>query len=271
VPLADDVDLDAVASATAGMVGAELANLINEAALQAARRDHTAVQQADFSDALERIVLGSERRIVLSADERRRTAYHEAGHALLGMLTPGADPVRKISIVPRGHALGVTFQSPDADRYSYSASYLRGRIAGMLAGRAAEELIYDDVTTGAENDLEQATGIAKQMVGRWGMSEKVGLMTVLPDPRREQPLGFGGDGTSPATQELIETEARHILDQGHDQALATLRANRHRLDALVETLLRTETLDTADAYRAAGVPYPAEPELPAQAPDVVPR
>ena len=263
VPLADDVDLDAVASATAGMVGAELANLINEAALQAARRDHTAVQQADFSDALERIVL--------SADERRRTAYHEAGHALLGMLTPGADPVRKISIVPRGHALGVTFQSPDADRYSYSASYLRGRIAGMLAGRAAEELIYDDVTTGAENDLEQATGIAKQMVGRWGMSEKVGLMTVLPDPRREQPLGFGGDGTSPATQELIETEARHILDQGHDQALATLRANRHRLDALVETLLRTETLDTADAYRAAGVPYPAEPELPAATPDVVPR
>ena len=271
VPLADEVDLDAVASATAGMVGAELANLINEAALQAARRDHTAVQQADFSDALERIVLGSERRIVLSADERRRTAYHEAGHALLGMLTPGADPVRKISIVPRGHALGVTFQSPDADRYSYSASYLRGRIAGMLAGRAAEELVYDDVTTGAENDLEQATGIAKQMVGRWGMSEKVGLMTVLPDPRREQPLGLGGDGTSPATQELIETEARHILDQGHDQALATLRANRHRLDALVETLLRTETLDTADAYRAAGVPYPAEPELPAQAPDVVPR
>ena len=271
VPLADDVDLDAVASATAGMVGAELANLINEAALQAARRDHTAVQQADFSDALERIVLGSERRIVLSADERRRTAYHEAGHALLGMLTPGADPVRKISIVPRGHALGVTFQSPDADRYSYSASYLRGRIAGMLAGRAAEELVYDDVTTGAENDLEQATGIAKQMVGRWGMSEKVGLMTVLPDPRREQPLGLGGDGTSPATQELIETEARRILDQGHDQALATLRANRHRLDALVETLLRTETLDTADAYRAAGVPYPAEPELPAQAPDVVPR
>jgi cell division protease FtsH len=271
VPLADDVDLDAVASATAGMVGAELANLVNEAALQAARRDHTAVQQADFSDALERIVLGSERRIVLSADERRRTAYHEAGHALLGMLTPGADPVRKISIVPRGHALGVTFQSPDADRYSYSASYLRGRIAGMLAGRAAEELVYDDVTTGAENDLEQATGIAKQMVGRWGMSEKVGLMTVLPDPRREQPLGLGGDGTSPATQELIETEARRILDQGHDQALATLRANRHRLDALVETLLRTETLDTADAYRAAGVPYPAEPELPAQTPDVVPR
>jgi cell division protease FtsH len=270
VSLAPDVDLDAVASATPGMVGAELANLVNEAALTAARRDHTAVHQADFSDALERIVLGSERRIVLSASERRRTAYHEAGHALVGMLTPGADPVRKISIVPRGHALGVTFQSPDADRYSYAASYLRGRIAGMLAGRAAEELVHGDVTTGAENDLEQATNIAKQMVGRWGMSEKVGMMTVLPDPRREQPLSLGGDGTSPATRELVETEARRILDQGYEQALETLRANRHRLDALVEALLRVETLDAAEAYRAAGVPMPATPDLPDQAPDVVP-
>jgi cell division protease FtsH len=271
VPLAPDVDLDAVAAVTPGMVGAELANLVNEAAILAARRNHTQLHQADFTDALERIVLGSERRIMLSAEDRRRTAYHEAGHALVGMLTPGADPVRKISIVPRGHALGVTFQSPDADRYSYSASYLRGRIAGALAGRAAEELIYDDVTTGAENDLEQATGIAKQMVGRWGMSEKVGMLSALPDPRREQPLSLGGDGTSPATRELVETEARRILDQGHDQALETLRANRHRLDALVEALLRTETLDAADAYRAASVPYPAEPDLPAQAPDAVRR
>jgi cell division protease FtsH len=271
IPLADDVDLDAVASATPGMVGAELANLVNEAAILAARRNHTQVHLADFSDALEKIVLGSERRIVLSAAERRRTAYHESGHALLGMLTPGADPVRKISIVPRGHALGVTFQSPDADRYSYSASYLRGRIAGMLAGRAAEELVYDDVTTGAENDLEQATGIAKQMVGRWGMSEKLGMMSVLPDPRREQPLTLGGDGISPATAELVETEARRILDACHDQALKTLRANRDRLDALVEALLQVETLDAAEAYRAAGVPMPATPDLPVQAPNAVPR
>ena len=271
VPLAGDVDLDAVASATPGMVGAELANLINEAAILAARRNHTQVQQADISDALERIVLGSERRILLSAADRRRTAYHEAGHALVGMLTPGADPVRKISIVPRGHALGVTFQSPDADRYSYSASYLRGRIAGALAGRAAEELIYGDVTTGAENDLEQATNLAKQMVGRWGMSEKVGMLSVLADPRREQPLSMSGDGTSPATRELVETEARRILDQSHDQALQVLRANRHRLDALVQALLRTETLDTADAYQAAGVPYPAQPDLPPQTPHVIRR
>src|SRR5215213_2294125 len=247
VPLAPDVDLDAVAAATPGMVGAELANLVNEAALTAARRNHTQVHLADFTDALEKIVLGSERRIMLSAEDRRRTAYHEAGHALVGMLTPGAD------------------------RYSYSASYLRGRIAGMLAGRAAEELIYNDVTTGAENDLEQATGIAKQMVGRWGMSEAVGMLSALPDPRREQPLSLGGDGTSPATRELVEIEARRILDQGYEQALKTLRANRQRLDALVEALLRTETLDAADAYRAAGVLYPAEPDLPAQAPDVVRR
>jgi cell division protease FtsH len=271
VSMAGDVDLDAVASATPGMVGADLANLVNEAALTAARRNHTQVHQADFTDALERIVLGTERRIVLSAEDRRRTAYHEAGHALVGMLTPGADPVRKISIVPRGHALGVTFQSPDADRYSYSASYLRGRIAGALAGRAAEELIYDEVTTGAENDLEQATNVAKQMVGRWGMSEKVGMMSVLPDPRREQPLSLSGDGTSPATRELVETEARRILDQGYEQALETLRANRQRLDGLVEALLVSETLDAADAYHAAGVPYPAEPDLPAQAPDAVRR
>jgi cell division protease FtsH len=271
VALADDLDLDAVAAATPGMVGAELANLVNEAAILAARRDHTQVHQADFSDALERIVLGSERRILLSAAERRRTAYHEAGHALVGMLTPGADPVRKISIVPRGHALGVTFQSPDADRYAYSASYLRGRIAGALAGRAAEELVYGEVTTGAENDLEQATGIARQMVGRWGMSQAVGAMSVLPDPRREQPLSLGGDGISPATRELVETEARGLLDQGYDQALETLRANRPRLDALVQALLQTETLDAADAYRAADIPYPPQPQLPAPAPNIVRR
>jgi cell division protease FtsH len=178
------------------------------------------------------------------------------------MLTPGADPVRKISIVPRGHALGVTFQFPDADRYSYSASYLRGRIAGMLAGRAAEELVHGDVTTGAENDLEQATGLAKQLVGRWGMSEKVEMLSVLPDPRREQPLSLGGDGTSPATRELVETETRRILDQCYEQALETLGANRHRLDALVEALLRTETLDAANAYRALACPCRPTPSCP---------
>ncbi len=158
VPIADDVDPDRLAASTPGMVGADLANLVNEAAIIAARHDHDRVHQHDFTEALEKIVLGTERRIMLSPEERERTAYHESGHALLGMLLPGADPVRKISIVPRGRALGVTFQAPDADRYGYGADYLRGRITGALGGRAAEELVYADVTTGAESDLEQVTG-----------------------------------------------------------------------------------------------------------------
>src|SRR5512142_808988 len=169
VPLAADVDLDKVAGDTAGMAGADLANLVNEAALFAARRNEQHVGSKDFSDALERIVLGTERRIVLSPLEKERTAYHESGHALLGMLQPGADRVRKISIVPHGQALGVTYQSPDADRHGYGESYLRGRLIGMLGGRAAEILIYGETTTGPESDLEQATSIARQMVGRWGM------------------------------------------------------------------------------------------------------
>src|SRR5262249_46318786 len=147
VPLADDVDLAGIAASTPGMVGAELRNLVNEAALTAARRSHAAVQQGDFADSIERIVLGAARRIILSDDDRRRTAYHESGHALLGMLEPGADPVRKISIIPRGRALGVTFQSPDADRYGYTESYLKGRITGALGGRASEQLIYGETTT----------------------------------------------------------------------------------------------------------------------------
>src|SRR4051794_11588357 len=205
VPLADDVDLGQVAASTPGMVGADLRNLVNEAALTAARRGHEKVAAADFSDALEKIVLGTERRITLSPEERERTAYHESGHALLGMLEPGADPVRKVSIIPRGQALGVTFQSPDADRYGYGASYLRGRIVGALGGRAAEEIVYGDVTTGAESDLEQITSIARQMVGRWGMSDAVGLVSVLPRPGNEPTLFPGSDSSAPSesTRELV--------------------------------------------------------------------
>ena len=161
VPLASDVELGTIASTTPGMVGADLKNLVNEAALLAARRGHDGVEFAEFTEALEKIILGTERSIMLSAADRRRTAYHEAGHALLGMLEPGADPVRKISIVPRGRALGVAFQSPNADRYGFSVGYLRGRIIGALGGRAAEEIIFGDVTTGAESDLEQVTSIAR--------------------------------------------------------------------------------------------------------------
>ncbi|HEX2275312.1 MAG TPA: ATP-dependent zinc metalloprotease FtsH, partial [Acidimicrobiales bacterium] len=249
VPLADDVDLSAVAAITPGMVGADLKNLINEAALLAARRGRERVQLSDFNDALEKIVLGTARRVVLSEEDRRRTAYHEAGHALLGMLTPGADPVRKISIIPRGHALGVTFQSPDTDRYGYSAGYLLGRIAGALGGRAAEQLVYGEVTTGAESDLEQATRIARQMVGRWGMSSAVGPVSVLPGRNDQPALGYDGNEPAPATRELVDAEVRRLLEEGNERARQTLAANRHRLDNLVEALLRVETLDADEAYR----------------------
>ncbi len=250
VPLADDVDLGTIASNTPGMVGADLKNLVNEAALTAARNDRDQVTLADFNNALERIVLGAERRIMLSREERERTAYHESGHAVLGMLEPGADPVRKVSIVPRGRALGVTFQSPDADRYGYDANYLRGRIVGALGGRAAEEIVYGNVTTGAESDLEQVTAIARQMVGRWGMSEAVGLVSAL--PRDDEAVFPGGSTVSEATRELIDSEVRRIVDECYEKAVGRLRENRDRLESLTKALLEQETLDEADAYRAAG-------------------
>jgi cell division protease FtsH len=254
VPLAEDVDLDTIAATTPGMVGADLRNLVNEAALLAARRDHTKVRLADFTDALERIVLGAERKLVMSEQDRRRTAYHEGGHAILGMLLPGADPVRKVSIVPRGRALGVTFQSPDTDRYGYGVAYLRGRITGALGGRAAEELVFGDVTTGAESDLEQVTAIARQMVGRWGMSAAVGKVSVLPRPDEESALLLPGAArVSEETLELIDAEVRRIVDECYTEAADLLRTNRERLDRLAAALLEQETLDEADAYRAAGI------------------
>jgi cell division protease FtsH len=258
VPVADDVDPGRLAASTPGMVGADLANLVNEAAIIAARHGHDRVHHHDFTEALEKMVLGTERRIMLSPEERERTAYHESGHALLGMLLPGADPVRKISIVPRGRALGVTFQAPDSDRYGYGADYLRGRITGALGGRAAEELVYADVTTGAESDLEQVTAIARRMVGRWGMSEEIGPVSVLPGPA-DEPLLFPGTGSgpSPHTQELVDEEVRRIVDDCYADALRLLTANRERLTALAEALLERETLDEADAYEVAGIPREA--------------
>jgi cell division protease FtsH len=252
VPMAGDVELGDVAATTPGMVGADLRNLVNEAALMAARRGHESVQMNDFTDAMEKILLGTERKILMSHEERERTAYHEAGHALLGMLAPGADPVRKVSIIPRGRALGVTFQSPDADRYSYSAAYLRGKITGALGGRAAEQLVFGEVTTGAESDLVQVTQIARRMVGRWGMSAAIGAVSVVP----EEPAGgypFAAAETSPLTLELVDQEVRRIVDECEKSALEVLAANRDKLDALAAALLDKETLDEADAYEVAGV------------------
>src|SRR4029077_18793157 len=186
IPLADDVDLGALSASTPGMVGADLANLANEAALLAARREHEKVQMSDFTDSLEKIMLGSPRGIVLSPADRERTAYHESGHALVGMLTSGADPVRKVSIIPRGMALGVTLSTPDSDRFSYTREDLEAKIRVALGGRVAEEIVFGSITSGAESDLQQLTQIARQMVGRWGMSDKVGPVTVLPQDGQGQ-------------------------------------------------------------------------------------
>jgi len=274
VPLAADVDLAAVAASTAGMVGADLKNLVNEAALLAARRGRDKVTAADFSDALEKVVLGTVRGIMLSPEEKERTAFHESGHALLGMLTPGADPVRKVSIIPRGQALGVTFQSPQTDRYGYSVTYLRGRIVGALGGRAAEETVFGEVTTGAENDLDQVTAIARQMVGRWGMSGTIGPVSVLPPPGRESPLGL--DGVAPGTKEIVDTEVRRIVDECYAEAKETLQHHRKQLDRLAHTLVERETLNEEEAYAAAGIRRETAPaavargDVPARRPERAP-
>ena len=252
VPLADDVDLGAIASTTPGMVGADLANLVNEAALLGARRGHERVEEADFTDALERIVLGAERKVMMSPADKRRTAYHEGGHAIVGMLTEGADPVRKISIIPRGFALGVTFAAPDADRFNYSEQELRAKLMVALGGRAAEEVVFGDLTTGAESDIQQLTQIARQMVGRWGMSEAIGTVAVLPADG-QGPLLPGVSDVSEETQQLIDEEVRRLVATAHDASVALLREHRDKLDALVEKLLEHETLDEADAYAAAGI------------------
>jgi cell division protease FtsH len=263
LPLADDIDLDEIAASTPGMVGADLANLANEAALLAARRNHAKVEMSDFTDSLEKIMLGAPRGIVLSREDRERTAYHESGHALVGMLTPDADPVRKVSIIPRGMALGVTLSTPDADRVSYSREDLEAKIRVALGGRAAEEIVYDRITTGAESDIQQLTQIARQMVGRWGMSDKLGPIAVLPNDGAG-PFLPGASETSPQTQWVVDEEVRRLVDEAHAEVTQLLIDHREQLESLAHALLEAETLDAADAYGAARVPMrPAElqPEL----------
>ncbi|MFF9605984.1 ATP-dependent zinc metalloprotease FtsH [Streptomyces sp. NPDC003388] len=249
MPLAGDVDLAQVARVTPGMTGADLANLANEAALLAVKGKQERVTQADLSEALEKVQLGAERTLVMPEEDRRRTAYHESGHALLGMLQTGADPVRKITIVPRGRALGVTMSTPEVERYAHSEGYLRGRIIGALGGMAAEEVVYGVVTTGAESDLEQVTNIARGMVARWGMSERVGRLSALPGDA-QQAYGLSA---APQTLDVIDAEMRRIVDECYEEARQKLRDHRGRLDALAHALLENETLEEADAYRIAGI------------------
>jgi cell division protease FtsH len=265
VLLADDVDLERIAASIPGSTGADIALLVNEAALSAARRDHAKVEQRDFTDAIEKILLGAERQVVMTDEDRRRTAYHESGHALVGMLTPGADPVRKISIIPRGQALGVTLSTPDTDRYGYQLEQLIAQIKVALGGRAAEKVVLDDLSTGAESDIQNLTQVARSMVGRWGMSDAVGPIAVT-DGRQDGLLLPGAMPASEPTQELVDREVRRIVDSAEREVVDLLTEHREQLDALAGALLEHETLDQAEAYEIAGVPLAdAKPQEQAKA------
>jgi cell division protease FtsH len=205
----------------------------------------------DLTDALERLVLGSERRILMSSEERRRTAVHEAGHAIVGMLTPGADPVRKVSIIPHGKTLGVILSAPAADRFSYHAEYLKAKVDVTLAGHTAESLVYGGVSTGAENDLRQATELARHMVGSWGMSDAIGPMAILADP--DQAIAFPASReTSDDTQRLLDSEVRRILKGARERVATLLSTHRDALDRLAQALIDQESLDDAAVREAAG-------------------
>jgi len=250
VPLAPDADLAQIAASIPGLVGADIRNLVNEAALLAARREEDAVHQKDFMDALEKIVLGPARPIVLSQAERERVAYHEGGHAILGLILPGADPVNRVTITPHGQALGVTYQRPEDDRHNYDEAYLRARVIGAMGGRAAEDIVYGTRTTGAESDMQQATNIVRQMVTRWGMSERLGAVALAQrsdaflDPAEAEAATVGGwRPYSDDTARLIDAEVRRILDESYAEAARLLRQQRHELDALANALLEHETLD----------------------------
>jgi cell division protease FtsH len=270
IPLDDDVDLETLAASMPGMVGADIANLTNEAALLAARRNHKKVQMADLTDSLEKIMLGAPRGLVLEPADRERTAYHESGHALVGMLTPGADPVRKVSIIPRGMALGVTLSTPDSDRVSYSLEELQAKIKVALGGRVAEEVVYGAITTGAESDIQQLTMIARQMVGRWGMSAAIGPIAVLPEEGQGMFLP-GASETSQETQRVVDEEVRKLVDGAHQEVTQLLEAHREQLESLAQALLKAETLDAPEAYAAAGVPQAPQAEpAPTPAPTPTP-
>jgi cell division protease FtsH len=262
MPLSADVSLGELAAATPGFSGADLKNLANEAALMAARLQQDEVRQKNFMDSLEKIVLGPERPILLSRADRERIAYHEGGHAVLGLVVPGADPVNRVTIVPRGQALGVTYQRPDSDRYSYTEGYLRARIIGLLGGRTAEEIVYGTRTTGAENDIEQATNLARMMVTRWGMSDALGTVQLAP---RENPYlsrlggsyggGLGGERSfSEKTAGEIDAEVRRIIDDCHKEARILLDAHRRQLDLLAVALVAQETLEEQEILEITGLP-----------------
>jgi len=262
VPLEEDVDLSAVAGQTVGFAGANLENLVNEAALLAGRRKKKKVSMDEFSDARDKILLGAEREDMITDEERNIVAYHEAGHALVAKLLPGTDPVQKVTIIPRGRALGVTEQVPERDRYNYNKEYVLNRIAIMLGGRAAERIIFNDVTSGAANDLKQVTSIARKMVTQWGMSEKIGPVSYKVGEEHQflgkemaQPKDF-----SEYTAKLIDDEIKRIVSEMEDKARKLLEENRNKLDALAHALLVHESITADEINRLIGQKTNNEPE-----------
>ncbi len=252
IPLGKDVDLDVIARSTPGFSGADLANLVNEAALLAARKSKTTVDMEDFDEAKDKVLMGVERRsMIISDEEKRNTAYHEAGHTLVAKLTPGTDPIHKVSIIPRGRALGVTQQLPLDDRYTYSKDFLLKTLRVLLGGRAAEEIALKHLTTGAGNDLERATDLARKMVCEWGMSERLGPLTY---GKREEHLFLGREiakhkDYSEKTAEEIDEEVKKIVTDAYNAARSLLQENHHLLERLATELLKKETLsaDEIDA------------------------
>jgi cell division protease FtsH len=254
IPLAADVRLEIIAKGTPGMAGADLANLVNESAVLAARRNKTLVDMQDFEDAKDKVMLGVERRsLVLTEAERKLTAYHEAGHAIVAIKIPGSDPIHKVTIVPRGRALGLTASLPEVDRHNYTKDWLIGSLAMFFGGRVAEELVFgaDKVTTGAGNDIERATALARRMVTQFGMSELIGPLAV---GDKEQEIFLGREFAqrreiSERTAQMVDDEVKRLVDEAYARATAIIMEHRELLDRIADTLLERETIDREDLDR----------------------
>jgi cell division protease FtsH len=263
VPLADNIDFDALAAATVGFSGAELHNLVNEAALLAARKDKKKVEAEDFDQGRDKIIMGLEREDFMNEEERLGVAYHEAGHALVAKLLPGADPIKKVTIIPRGQALGATEQVPEEDRHNITRNYLLDRIAVIMGGRAAEKLVYNETTTGAGDDLKKATQLIRRMVCQWGMSEKIGPVVINmgeahPFLGREisEPKNFSED-----TSRVIDEEIRRISLEMQEKAETLLRENRGKLDALADALVEHETISDEEIDHVFACEMPQMPVI----------
>jgi cell division protease FtsH len=261
IPIGQDVSANIIARGTPGMSGADLANLCNEAALMAARRNARVVEMQDFEKAKDKILMGPERKsMVMPENERRNTAYHESGHALIGKLLPKCDPVHKVTIIPRGRALGVTMSLPENDRYSYDKEYMLNQISMLFGGRIAEEVFMNQMTTGASNDFERATHIARDMVMRYGMTDALGPM-VYAENEGEVFLGRSVTKTttiSEETMQKVDAEVRRIIDEQYKLARKLIEDNQDKMHAMAKALLEWETIDVEqlDDIMAGRVPRP---------------